>query len=589
VTSCAVLNKCKLALFGLALLCAGFESSPSLRAQGSAEASSAEFLQLIRAPEALIPPPSAKPVVVAIVDDAFRLTHQDLAPFLWTNPREIPGNRVDDDGNGYVDDINGWDVADGNDDVTPPPGREGEFYHGTHLAGIIIQMARRAYGEQASNWIKILPIKALEDRADRAYLKSGYKGIQYAIDTGADIILAAWGSPNASRQDLRTLQSAEDMGRLVVASAGNAYAEAAQYPAAFPAVIAVAAIGSDGSKLHQSSFGGFVDLVAPGSGIPSASSLSDTAWEQREGTSFSAAMVAGAAAILKVQHPGDSVVEITARLKGAARPVEAFQRGEIFYGGKLGAGLIDLANAVDWRLDLEPIQSNYLVSAHQGYLARHRQHDHPVLWRIRPLGEVKGFWFQPAALEGEPGEARMQLFQPGSEAGAPFLDLKLRDWKERLFVPGAHVAALLLPDPENLDFKLLMEYASEPIQQSSLYCRGTVFLKEEGILEDGSGDQAYSPQSDCKWQITAPPGKVIHIEFLEFDTEPNVDWLYFFNGTGTHEKIMAVYSGRSIPPALTTWSNQALLWFVTDEKTQGAGWKAVIRFIDPPASADPSG
>jgi serine protease len=133
-------------------------------------------------------------------------------------------------------------------------------------------------------------------------------------------------------------------------------------------------------------------------------------------------------------------------------------------------------------------------------------------------------------------------------------------------VPGTQVMALLVPDPGHPEFKLLVEYASEPINQSTLYCQETIAVNEPTILEDGSGDQSYSPQTDCKWLITAPAGKVIHIEFLEFDTEANVDWLYFFNGTGTHEKIMAVSSGSKLPPELTTWSNQVLLWFVTDSQ-----------------------
>jgi len=88
-------------------------------------------------------------------------------------------------------------------------------------------------------------------------------------------------------------------------------------------------------------------------------------------------------------------------------------------------------------------------------------------------------------------------------------------------------------------------------------------------------------ESDCKWLITAPKGKVIYIKFVEFDTEVRTDWVYFFNGKGTHEKIMAVYSGPRIPPELTTWSNQVLVWFVTDGKNQRKGWKAEYHFQDP--------
>ncbi|MCP4600184.1 MAG: CUB domain-containing protein [Proteobacteria bacterium] len=75
-----------------------------------------------------------------------------------------------------------------------------------------------------------------------------------------------------------------------------------------------------------------------------------------------------------------------------------------------------------------------------------------------------------------------------------------------------------------------------------------------------------------------PKGKVIHFEFIEFDTQPKTDLIYFFNGRGTNEKIMAIFSGPNIPPELTTWQNEVLVWFVSDGKVQGQGWKAKVSF-----------
>jgi hypothetical protein len=73
---------------------------------------------------------------------------------------------------------------------------------------------------------------------------------------------------------------------------------------------------------------------------------------------------------------------------------------------------------------------------------------------------------------------------------------------------------------------------------------------------------------------------VIHFQFDDLHTEPNTDMIYFFNGAGTHEKIMAVFSGGELPPELTTWSNQVLVWFVTDGKSEGRGWHASYRYQD---------
>ena len=252
-------------------------------------------LKAVNAPFNISPVKRDRPVVVAIVDDGVRITHQELADFIWRNPLEEPGNHIDDDGNGYVDDINGWDVSDGDSEVTPPPERLEQYSHGTRLAGIVVQVARRAYGDAAADFVRIMPVKSMSDEADKPYIKEGFAGIRYAIDAGADIILCAWGINQISRDEARTLAEAEDRGILVVASAGNFSQELEQYPAAYPSVMAVAALDREGALSENSGFGQFVDIAAPGLEIYTSSASSDRAYETTEGTSFSAAIVAGAA------------------------------------------------------------------------------------------------------------------------------------------------------------------------------------------------------------------------------------------------------------------------------------------------------
>ena len=101
-----------------------------------------------------------------------------------------------------------------------------------------------------------------------------------------------------------------------------------------------------------------------------------------------------------------------------------------------------------------------------------------------------------------------------------------------------------------------------------------------GVLSDGSGDAAYAYDTDCKWLITAPPGKKVHFRFTRLDTEMRRDMIYFFNGDGTHAPIMAIFSGQELPPELTTWGNVVLVWFVTDGQNQGQGWEAEVIFVD---------
>src|SRR5215204_4646225 len=163
------------------------------------------FLSDVRVPRNLVPPASQKPIVIAIVDDAFRLTHRDLWDLIWTNPLEIPGNRIDDDGNGHVDDVHGWDVSDDDGDVGAPAKRT-DLYHGTHLAGIIAAVARAAYRDAAPRVVRIMPIKALADNSPTTSIVNGYAGVEYAIAAGADIILCSWGIGQITPRESRILQ-----------------------------------------------------------------------------------------------------------------------------------------------------------------------------------------------------------------------------------------------------------------------------------------------------------------------------------------------------------------------------------------------
>jgi serine protease len=154
---------------------------------------------------------------------------------------------------------------------------------------------------------------------------------------------------------------------------------------------------------------------------------------------------------------------------------------------------------------------------------------------------------------------------------------------ESIYISGTQAYAVMEADSSDPKFDGLVEYEVDTIDFRNLHCRGTQKLNTEGSMEDGSGPENYSMETSCKWLITAPRGKVIHIKFTQFDIEALTDWVYFFDGAGTQQtNIMAGFSGPKIPPELTTWSNQVLVWFVTDGKNQGNGWKADYSFQDPP-------
>jgi hypothetical protein len=536
------------------------------------------FLRSIHTPENLTPKARKEKIVIAIVDDGVRITHRDLSDFIWKNPKEIPNNHIDDDGNGHVDDIHGWDVSDDNNTVTPPQNRLEDYYHGTHLAGIVTQIAELAFGAAASDLIQIMPVKSIADRAERLYLKDGFKGIKYAIKAGADIIICSWGINHISPEESKILQEADEEGVLIVASAGNFPEEREQFPAAHKPVLAAAALNPKSLKIENSNYGQFVDLSAPGIDIRSTSALTDTDYESREGTSFAVPMVAAAAALVKLEHPSYSAKQVEACLKSSA---EAIDITNPEYSGKLGAGKLNIEAAITCTLFQEETREETQLRNPKGYLRFHALPAKSATWLIRPHGHFKGIWLRPLSVRKNVDKGIFKFYSDQSSDARLIGTYPLDALPESIYIPG--VTAFVTFEPENTHHNVdwLMEYEIETIDFSKLYCSGIKNLDVEGRFEDGSGPNDYSAKSDCKWLITAPKGKVIHIKFIEFDTEAKTDLVYFFNGSGTHEKIMAIFSGPNIPPELTTWRNQALVWFVTDGKNQGKGWKAEYRFQDP--------
>jgi len=533
------------------------------------------FLSSINAPKIDTPGSATDPIVVAVVDDGVRISHRDLRQLIWSNPKELPGNRIDDDGNGYVDDIHGWDVSDDDASVTPPKNRLTEFYHGTHLAGIIMQVVRHVYGTASSAFIRIMPVKSLSDRAERPYMVDGYKGIEYAIGAGADIIVCAWGVGHISPEQSQILKDAHEKGILIVASAGNFAEGREQYPAAHDSVVAVASLDHQSRKMASSNYGAFVDLSAPGTEISSTSARSDTDYEEREGTSPSAAIVAGAAAVVKLQHPSYSVEQVSACLKQSSANIEELNSR---YFARLGAGKLNVEGAVACDLFDEGVEEEHQLLNPRGYLRLKGTVPESAAWAIRPHGLFNGLRFNPRITEGSPGESTITFYKTHSGHPREIENHLLAELPDSVFVTGTTAYVTFKPKGVDKNFNWLLEYRAEPIDYSRLYCRGTVYLNEEGTFEDASGPNEYSFNSDCKWLITAPEGKVIHIRFTEFDTEARTDLVYFFNGAGTHEDIMAIFSGAEIPPELTTWHNRVLVWFITDGKVQGKGWKAEYRF-----------
>jgi hypothetical protein len=123
----------------------------------------------------------------------------------------------------------------------------------------------------------------------------------------------------------------------------------------------------------------------------------------------------------------------------------------------------------------------------------------------------------------------------------------------------------------------------ETIDSTTLFCRDiqNIDVTGEGTLTDNSGNKNYANNSACKWQLVAPAGKKIRIEVDQIDTQPNIDYLWFFDGTSTLvENLLAKFSGSNKPPEITSLSDHLLLWFVTDKGTTGKGWSLRYKVVD---------
>jgi subtilisin family serine protease len=239
-------------------------------------------------------------VTVAIIDSGIDLGHPDLAPNLWTNPGEIPGNGVDDDSNGYIDDVHGYDFIDG--DGTPQDANG----HGTHVAGIVGARGGNGIGGAGVAWrARLMAVRVLDGQA-RGTTAGVADGIHYAVDNGARIINLSLAGPTSTPDLENAVRYAQARGVLIVAAAGNDgldLTNSPTYPAAYGEdnVLGVAATTRDGGLSSVSDYGPGADVAAPGEQI--LSTALGGGYEWRTGTSMAAPAVAGALVLLAAARP----------------------------------------------------------------------------------------------------------------------------------------------------------------------------------------------------------------------------------------------------------------------------------------------
>ncbi len=299
------------------------------------------YLSKINATQAWDLSVGSQKVVIAVVDDAVRLDHQDIAPNLWVNPNEIAGNSIDDDGNGYVDDINGYDVADNDNN---PSTTDEEKTHGTHCAGIAGAKSNNGFGiASISSNCKIMAVKCTSDSDFGPTLPYADVGLAYAINAKPNVISLSWGSYSYSQTIQNLINNAYNAGIIVVAAAGNDNSSILMYPASYNNVISVGATNSSDIKASFSNFGSKIDVMAPGQNIWSSMSSSTSDFDYLSGTSMACPLVAGLCGLMKATEQNASNVLIEACLKSSATNIDVINPG---FSNKLGSGRIDALKAL---------------------------------------------------------------------------------------------------------------------------------------------------------------------------------------------------------------------------------------------------
>jgi len=288
----------------------------------------------IRAQSAWDVTTGSRDVIVAVIDTGIDSSHPDLRDNLWTNPGEIEGNGIDDDDNGFIDDVHGWDFVNGDNDPFD------DNRHGTHVAGIVGAVGNNGIGVVGVNWqVGLMPLKAFGSDGSGTDADA-IAAIDYAAAMGAKIINASWGGPDFDQALYDAIAGAGTQDVLFVAAAANSSEDSdthADYPMGFdlPTIVAVTATTFDDNLAYFSNYGRTtVDLAAPGYLI--LSTLPGNSYGLLSGTSMATPHVAGAAALVRAARPTIDVVGLKQSLLRSVDPLPSLA-GRVVTGGRLNA------------------------------------------------------------------------------------------------------------------------------------------------------------------------------------------------------------------------------------------------------------
>ena len=296
----------------------------------------------IQAPYAWDTTTGSATVIIAIIDTGIDLGHPDLSGKLWTNPGETAGNGLDDDHNGFIDDVRGWDFYhwDNNPSDDHNPG------HGTHVAGIAAAASNNGIGIAGVAWnARLMPLKVLGANGSGSDWAVA-EAITYAAKRGAKVINLSLAGSNLGSYVEAAVNFATGQGALVVAAAGNNGSAGLMQPAAYANAVGVVATDENNNRTGYSNFGNEADFAAPGHNIYSTLR---GGYGHMSGTSMATPHVAGAAALLASMPTFNT----PARIRDAFR-LTAAEGGSAGWDAYYGWGRIQTGNALRIRFQAPP-------------------------------------------------------------------------------------------------------------------------------------------------------------------------------------------------------------------------------------------
>ena len=273
-------------------------------------------------------------VVVGVIDTGIDYTHPDLVANIWTNPGEIAGNNIDDDGNGYIDDIHGYDFAYGDGDPMDV------HSHGTHVAGTIAASGNNAQGVVGVNWnAQLMALKFLNDNGSGSTF-AAIQAVEYATMMDVRVTNNSWGGGGYSQALYNAIAAAGEHDALFVAAAGNSGSDNDALPH-YPSNYDLNNVISVASTTHTDSLSGFssygattVDLAAPGSSI--YSTVPYGRYAGYSGTSMATPHVAGVVAMVMAEDPSLSAAQVKQVILDSVDPLASLD-GKVLSGGRLNA------------------------------------------------------------------------------------------------------------------------------------------------------------------------------------------------------------------------------------------------------------